>query len=653
MSSVLIAISVLTLVLILVMTYFMNSLTDNMLKETLPPMSKSAAEGVESNMHLLADRILLTRDNAVFSDPEATLEEKQALLDYVKSGIEFSWIAIYSKSGILQSGSDGSPANITDLQIFGFMGDTDNLAIEDTTQGDNGLQVIVGAPVHDAEGEINGFLVGSYGYGILYDSMSGINLGETGKAFIINKQGQFMADEDENNITSQKNFTDVYGSSDEITRMLKEMELGQIGMASIDVSKNFLSQDGSYFSYAPIRGTRWTLVIETPKADFMGATKSAIQTSIIVAVLLLIIACMYTAILTRHIQKPLRKVQNRIGSLADGDLHSDVEIVSSIGEAQQLSAALQNTVTDIKSYIDELRRVLTEVSSSNLDVSVDGEFRGDFIILKESLNSIVDFLNNIMNNIQSATGEVLRTATLVSQTASTVRCSSGSQSDAVDNLTIETDNISENIAEVNEHTKDLAETVEDVKSRLAEGEAHMMDMLAAMKSISENSDEITKVNKFLEDISFQTNILALNAAIEAARAGTAGKGFAVVAEEVGELAAKSGESAQRAKTMIENSQQSIDDGIQYAELMAKSITGINEQAYQIKQITDSLGVSVETQNTSLESISGKVRLINDLAAENLRSSDVSAQASSTLEHEANALKELADRFKLKGGAKDE
>jgi methyl-accepting chemotaxis protein len=174
-----------------------------------------------------------------------------------------------------------------------------------------------------------------------------------------------------------------------------------------------------------------------------------------------------------------------------------------------------------------------------------------------------------------------------------------------------------------------------------------------MKSISDNAEEITKVNKFLEDISFQTNILALNAAVEAARAGMSGKGFAVVADEVRALAAKSGESAQRAKSMVENSQQSIEDGRRFAELMAKSISEIMEQTVQITQITDMLIASVDTQNASLESISSKVRLINDLAAENLRSSDVSAQASTTLEHEADALKELADNFSLKqGGGQD-
>jgi methyl-accepting chemotaxis protein len=643
----LVAIAVLTLVLILVMTYFMNSLTDDMLRETLPPMAKSASEGVEANMHLLADRILLTRDNKVFSDPAATSADRQGVMDFVKSGIEFTWIAVYDKSGALVNGSADSPASISDFEIFGYVADTDNLAIEDTAQGKSGLEIIVGAPLHDADGGLNGFLVGAYDYGILYDSMAGINLGANGRAFVINRDGIFMADEDEAKVTDKKNFTEVYGDTAEMAHMLEQMNLGQVGIMSASDSGSFLSQKGSYFSYAPIRGTRWSLVIETPKADFMGSTLSAIRTSAIVAFILLIIAALYTAFLASRIQRPIRRVTNRIGSLAQGDLHSEVEIVSNVSEAEQLSLALQDTVHDIKTYTGELQKVLAEVSNSNLDVSVEGQFHGDFIILKDSLNNIVDFLNSIMRNIQSASAEVLHSATLVAQTANSVRSSSGSQSDAVSHLTDETLTISGNIAAVNEHTIKVAEMVEDVKSKLSEGETHMNDMLAAMKDIAGNSDELTKVNKFLEDISFQTNILALNAAVEAARAGMAGKGFAVVADEVRNLAAKSGESAQRAKGMIENSQQSIEDGRRFAELMAQSIGDIMVQAAQITQITDILKASVDTQNVSLESIRGRVRVVGDLAAENLRSSDVSAQASSTLEHEADALKELADNFSLK------
>jgi methyl-accepting chemotaxis protein len=267
--------------------------------------------------------------------------------------------------------------------------------------------------------------------------------------------------------------------------------------------------------------------------------------------------------------------------------------------------------------------------------------------MKESLNNIVQYLNNIMTSIQSASTQVLQTATLVSDTALHVQQSSGSQSAAISTLKDETGIIAGHVTKVSNDTLQVAELLTGVKERLSEGEAHMNDMLNAMKNISENADEITKVNKFLEDISFQTNILALNAAVEAARAGVAGKGFAVVADEVKSLAAKSAESSKKTRDMVAYSQQSINNGSRYAQAMADKITEIMSMIGGITEITGALKVAVAEQTAALQNIMDRIDEVNNLAAENLNSSQVSAQASRTLTEQADSLKGMASRFRLK------
>lgn len=61
--------------------------------------------------------------------------------------------------------------------------------------------------------------------------------------------------------------------------------------------------------------------------------------------------------------------------------------------------------------------------------------------------------------------------------------------------------------------------------------------------IKEVISEIHEKTKIINNIVFQTKLLSFNASVEAARAGEHGKGFAVVAEEVGSLAAMSGNAA--------------------------------------------------------------------------------------------------------------
>jgi methyl-accepting chemotaxis protein len=119
------------------------------------------------------------------------------------------------------------------------------------------------------------------------------------------------------------------------------------------------------------------------------------------------------------------------------------------------------------------------------------------------------------------------------------------------------------------------------------GVTDMASMSAAMISIKTSSDAVAKIVKTIDEIAFQTNLLALNAAVEAARAGESGLGFAVVADEVRALAQRSAQAARETADKI-------------ASAVGKTTTGVE------------LNIKVE-QN--LSEIAGKIRRVDDLAAE--------------------------------------
>jgi methyl-accepting chemotaxis protein len=75
------------------------------------------------------------------------------------------------------------------------------------------------------------------------------------------------------------------------------------------------------------------------------------------------------------------------------------------------------------------------------------------------------------------------------------------------------------------------------------------NMADIVKSIAEIKTKTNVIN----DIVFQTKLLSFNASVEAARAGEHGKGFAVVAEEVGALAAMSGNASKEIAQLLDGS----------------------------------------------------------------------------------------------------
>jgi methyl-accepting chemotaxis protein len=83
--------------------------------------------------------------------------------------------------------------------------------------------------------------------------------------------------------------------------------------------------------------------------------------------------------------------------------------------------------------------------------------------------------------------------------------------------------------------------------------------------------EIGTKTKVINDIVFQTKLLSFNASVEAARAGEHGKGFAVVAEEVGNLAAMSGNAAKEITGLLDESVAKVQNIIHKTKSTVESL----------------------------------------------------------------------------------
>jgi methyl-accepting chemotaxis protein len=185
------------------------------------------------------------------------------------------------------------------------------------------------------------------------------------------------------------------------------------------------------------------------------------------------------------------------------------------------------------------------------------------------------------------------------------------------------------MSEIEAQTKSNANNANDA-NKLANETRHTLGgqlgeiqhLNEVMHAIQESSQQITRINRVIDEIAFQTNILALNAAVEAARAGEAGAGFAVVADEVRNLAGRAGEAAKQTSELIERSITAVGQGVDLAAKVAQSLTGIEGRAHQVDGIVEQIARASSEQSQAISALTQALSGLGATAMKTGRTADL-------------------------------
>ena len=630
------------------MALAMEFLANNILLDSLQPMARQSAKTVEANIHMLADRMMTIAGDprmqtASSVDPEteevrpdaaATRRNRDALLVEAAEIYELYTIALYGLDGQLLQG-DGAPAQL-DSSFFSLLQETDNLTTHTSTIFQGKLGITMGMPVKEA-GETTLYVVGVYKYDTLNDVISSINLGANGMAYMVSREGIVTGHPDQSLVlkgSTLEQLSDGHGEEIGVTT-------GETGAAEFPINGETM-----LLAFSPIRGTQWSLVIQLPKEDYGHFIDSALIVAVLSTVVMLIVSLLLVLRLARSISRPIQSVTSRMVALSDGDLHTEVVPIHSGDEVEVLTQTLDDTVVSVNRYISDIQHVLTAVAGGNLCTESQVEYKGDFALIRSSLHTIIHSMNDTIAGFRAAASRLASMAEELSGQSTQLHQASMEQTQSAEALVQEVTLVKGRLSSVTESSSQTRSKTEEIAQRIQEANTQMSALTNAMEGISDNTQEITKIAKAIEDIAFQTGILALNASIEAARAGEAGKGFSVVADEVQQLAAKSAEAAQSATSVVNNTRSIIQTGVELTAGTAGSIQAISEVSNQISGISIHLVEAVHGQESALALMDERIEEISSITDRNLQNAGETEQASGLLAKEAEALRFQVEKFVL-------
>ena len=317
-------------------------------------------------------------------------------------------------------------------------------------------------------------------------------------------------------------------------------------------------------------------------------------------------------------------------------------------------AFINDTVEGLRSNLKgvtagDIGQTLKRMAEKNFSKPVRAEYPGDFAIVKDNVNSVLEALRAAIEQIKESGGQFSEGARVIAESSQTLAAGAQEQSSSVQQVTASIEELSRSVQSVKDNAHEADKVAKETNKLAEQGGMAVTKSIEAMELIRNSSTQIAEIIQVIAEIASQTNLLALNAAIEAARAGEHGMGFAVVADEVRKLAERANQAAGKITSLIKESTQQVEKGSQLSDetgdALKKIVEGVEATAAKISEIA----AATVQQSGNAEEVSRAVQGIAQVTEQAAAGSEQMASSSQELGAQAQALRDLVSKFTTGSG----
>lgn len=510
---------------------------------------------------------------------------------------------------------------------------------------------VVGASgmLKDQNGNCRGVAAADIYLNAISDIVKEVQLEDTGKMFLVDSNtGMIIGHPEEAlvgvQLEEQENQLYAYVNGRINTN---ETGLGTVTMAN---------GERIYVDIQKVPDSAWITVAYVPQTEILSELNGLTVRIVAIAV----IGCLFLVILMERmihiIVKPVKKLNNTIKVITDGDFTASVPVRTS-DEIGNMAEAVREFIQTMRSVIKQISQV-SEVLNSQADESrsMSAELSGAADRQAVSMNEMTRTVSELTVSIAEVAGSATSLSLLVTDTR---------------------------------EKGDMAgEQMKQAVAASDSGKADMQRVIGSMEHISGRMDSlescarqmdgsIEKINAIvgmIGDIAEETNLLSLNASIEAARAGEAGRGFAVVADQIGKLAATSKASVDEIASLtaeisgivrqtvqettessdviressgiVQEAGRTFDQIYQSVEATSEAVDHMIEKIREVSEIAHSVAAITEEQSAASEEILATTETVNENTVRVSENSIDVEHSAGKLENSAKLLSEEMTKFKV-------